>query len=267
MSPSLRWLIGRSLQALGRFTEAAEEADGCLDEVATTPVLPDREQVRTQCERLRDDLSQRVGRVTVRVAQAPDGLQVQVAGDLLARERLGRPVVVAPGAVVIHATAPGHLTFHREVALAAGARAVIDVTLAEAAPSLPVRALPPPLPPQPIPSAPSVVRRGPGVGPWVVVGAGAALVGTSLVLFVLRNGAIDDWHAACDHQPDCPESARPLYDRADSLNTWTAVTAITGGVVVGAGLAWFLFSPREVSSARSITPAVSGTWIGIRGVF
>lgn len=117
----------------------------------------------------------------------------------------------------------------------------------------------------------SMTTQGPGAAPWIVVGAGAALLASSAVLLALRNDAVDEWHAACGGQADCPESARPLYDHADSLNSWTAVTAIAGGVVVAGGLVWFFAAPRRSVPRASLAPhggvVAGGGWVGAGGTF
>ena len=93
-----------------------------------------------------------------------------------------------------------------------------------------------------------------GPWPWVVTGVGALGLGTGSVLWVLALEGRDD----AAGEPEQREAFR-LHSHAETLATWGTASLIGGGVLLVAGLGWWiygqLFQPY-VEGFRDLTVAV-----------
>lgn len=110
---------------------------------------------------------------------------------------------------------------------------------------------------------------GPGVAPWVLVGAGGAAIAAGAVLLVLRNGAYDDAVSRCatdptSQAPTCGNltdaeraAAAGRYDDARTLDTAGWVSLGVGAAAVVGGVVWYAVAPRR-SDARARVPTLTG---------
>ncbi|MEZ4405129.1 MAG: hypothetical protein R3A52_01375 [Polyangiales bacterium] len=144
---------------------------------------------------------------------------------------------------------------------------LIDVArVAEATPQ--AEAAAPTLPPPPAASPPS---RGPGAGPWVLVGAGAVglgLMGAGLGLFA---------HSLSQAEDACPGNAcvRSQADRAqphlDDAETWRTAAIVSGAVGAAAVIGGFVWWARAPRRAPAVTVSASvgphGSTVGLSGSF
>lgn len=241
MSPSLRRFIAEEQNALGDVAGALGSAEVCVQEAGRDTASPARDEHMAACRALVTALRPRVGRVVVMVPASLAGAEVQVAGHPLPQAVWGVPHLVTPGTVTVNAHAAHYRDFHQEITVRAGESVNVNVALV-AAPEEPVIAPPPPPPPLP----PVIVRRGPGAGPWIVAGAGTALLITSGIAFGLRGSALSARDAMCDAS-GCPESARPDHDRAVTFNALGNITLGVGIAAVAGGVLWYaLGGTREV---------------------
>ncbi len=126
----------------------------------------------------------------------------------------------------------------------------------------PVAPLPPPRLLDPV----TVQRSGPGAGPWVLVGVGAAGLAAGGVLLALRAGAYDDALSHCTPpgtstctitSEAAATAANDDYDRARTFDTAAWVSFGVGGAAVVGGALWYALAPRSVRSSR-YTPSVDG---------
>ncbi len=110
---------GRLASAWSRFREAAS--------LAQTQAMPDRQRMAT----IRADaLSPRMARLSIRVPSTPaPGLRIVLGGDEILPASLGSPLPVDAGRVVLEASAPGYLTYRRDVAVPALDGARLDVVV------------------------------------------------------------------------------------------------------------------------------------------
>jgi tetratricopeptide (TPR) repeat protein len=112
--------------------------------------------------------------------------------------------------------------------------------------------------------APVRVHAGSRRLPWVIAGAGGAVVGAGAVFGYLSQARHDDAVAA----PIQADAAR-LQDRAQTYATVANVALAVGGVAAVAGVAWGLYARRAdrarptVAGARlDVGPAaVAATWV------
>lgn len=123
------------------------------------------------------------------------------------------------------------------------------------------------------PAAPR--RVGPGVGPWILIGAAGAAAAAGAVFMVLRNGAFDDAVARCSADPngvrrcdglsaDEGAAARARYDTAVTYNTAAAVSFGVAGAAAVGGALWLLLAPRSApvvsASASAHGAALQARW-------
>ncbi len=91
--------------------------------------------------------------------------------------------------------------------------------------------------------------RGPGAGPWVLVGVGAGALVAGGVFFYLRGAPLESFESLCP-AGTCPddatgERATPFRDEASLYTTLTFVSAGVGLAAVAGGLIWYAVAPRR----------------------
>jgi hypothetical protein len=270
-TPSLRLLIATEHNALGHVVEAYESAARCTREAQADPTARNRAQVIDACTGLSRSLDGRIGRVTVDVAAPPPGLTLRVAGGVLSQALWGVPYAVAPGAVVVEASAEGYAPFRQEATVAAGQTLPVRVALRPldrpvAAPaSPPTAALAPPPTVPPTPSAPLPV------GPIALGAAGVASFVLAGVFFGLREGTVADRDAQCS-AAGCQPSSLDLDATARTQTTLVNVfLGVGAAAVVGAGVWYFVGratggrAPPRVSLRGAFAPVQGGALIGLGG--
>ena len=195
-------------------------------------------------------------RVIVHVpSPAPPGLTVRVHGAELPATLYDIPYPVAPGVVLVEATAPGHLPFRRELQVAASQTALVDVRLDPA----PVA---PPADPSP---------RGPGVGPVVVAGTGAVGLILGGVFYALASSAQSDRDADCVN--GCSPASQDHNRRYGDLLVATNVAIGIGAAALAGGVTWFLIDRLTHREARptalrwDLSPSAGGLTLGLGGRF
>ena len=118
------------------------------------------------------------------------------------------------------------------------------------------------------------VHRGPGAGPWVLVGAGAAVAVAGGVLLGMSLGALGDVDAACPAH-NCSmlagaqrASAQSSYEDARTFNTAGWVALGVGAAAAVGGVVWYALASRH-SEAPTVSAAVSGEGaaVGVAGRF
>lgn len=109
-------------------------------------------------------------------------------------------------------------------------------------PSPPVRTEPP--------RTPSLVPR---AAPWIVAGAGGALLGVGAFFGLRASGRMDDVRARCPRSPCADRAASTLRDEAGRDADRATVALAAGGVLVAGGLAWGF-----VRQGSSSTVSVAG---------
>jgi hypothetical protein len=272
MTPSVRLFIAEENESAGHLAEAMSSADLCVREATRDATLRNRDAILGSCNEIAGRLRGRVGQVIVNFnGSTPPGLRVTVAGAELSDALFGVAYMVNPGTVPIDAQAPGYAPFHRDVPVAAGNTVNVGIALragggtSSATVSTSV-------------STDAGRGGGPGVGPWIVMGVGAAALGTSLVLFLLRNDAIGDCTTQNDAMGDflsCPSQAS--IDRAHAapgLNLGTNITLIGGAALVVGGGLWFLLGGglsgggARGHAALDVAPdPAGGVRLNLRGSF
>lgn len=254
-TPSLRLFIAQEERATRDLLGALRDARETLGELTADARIEDREYLLGECGSLVAQLEAVTARVVVAMPDdAPPDVEVRLDGELVAADRLGRPVDVMPGAARVEATASGRRPFRADLEARAGDARTVSVRL-EVDEGL-------------APRAADVRPRRAGAGPWVLVAFGAAGLATSGVLFGLRASALSDRDAicgstsgVCEGGADVVQRAMRREDDAVTLTTWSRVALGVGlAGVVGGGLWWLLARPTAAppTAMVSVTPVRGG---------
>jgi hypothetical protein len=234
-TPQLNLRIGLCLEKLGQLIGAKEAYQTALD-------LPiDNAKLKATLEAQRNDVEARIPRLVLRAPRELAGLSVRVDG---VKANLDEPTLVDPGVRKIRAEAPEHEVLEREETLAEGEErevtlALVKLTKDEA--------------PPPEALVEEASSTGPGVLPWVFVGAGAAALGAGIALFASAGGPLDDADRLCGGnrgfcRTDSAATRTQIDDLVGEANTREALG--TFALIAGAGLAttgvvWMLLPSDE----------------------
>ncbi len=150
-SPNTRLYIARCEHELGHnaaaYVEYNRAAGEAADRARTDPrYASTRDHARAEGAALEG----KIGRVLLKVQNAPDGTEVVVGGQALPRAGWDVPTPVDPGDVEVTATAPGRNKASKHVTVAAGQTAEVALALENAPPGAAVVA---PVPPPPAAAA------------------------------------------------------------------------------------------------------------------
>ncbi|MFO0624367.1 MAG: serine/threonine-protein kinase [Polyangiales bacterium] len=262
MSVSLRRFIAEEQESVGRVAEAMNSAELCVREGANS-----RENAVhvDACRAISARIQPRVGRLTVTPpSPAPEGLVVRIGGEEVPAAVWGVPVIVTPGTVVVEAAAPRFLPVRREVSVAVGASASVSLTL-EAAPPPPEAPAPPPAPtPAPVPApTPPPPPQGTSAGPFVMMGAGALVLGGAATFLAL---SYSDPGEPCADDPTalCVTSSAATLGTLGWVSLGVGIGAAVGGVV------WFVLDRNMRTAPRAsltVTPLQGGGTLGLAGTF
>ncbi len=191
------------------------------------------------------------------VVTAPDGWRVQLDTftEVLTPARLHG----AAGVRSLSIRAPGKPIERRDVNLEASKISNLElkdepkvVPKPEPEPARPAAAVVAPPPPRQ--ETYWITRRVVGVG---VAGVGLAALGSGIILGLQANSAKDAYDAG---------PTRESFDHASSLQTWTNVSLIAGGVLIAGGIALVVIPDKDEGQGRvraRLTPGgavVSGTF-------
>ena len=159
---------------------------------------------------------------------------------------------VRPGHHILTAKVPGREEATWELEAHAGSKEKYSFVLKEA---------PKPVPPGQGPSTGE--SRGAGVGPWIAMGTGGALLVAATITGVIALGKTNDIKDRCPNDT-CPRSF-DLDEERSSAKTFVRITdvlLITGGVVAAGGLGWLLFAggsdSKKAAGWKTIPLALTG---------
>jgi hypothetical protein len=241
---------GDLVRALETFERAFAEAQRAGDSR--------RKELWTEAARERiASLSRRVPQVSVRGVPA-DG---RVSIDRRPLERASGVFRINPGRHTVEVSAPGKRTFSREFEIAASQRLAVNVPAleTEVASETPSSA--------PAPGSPGVRDGGGGkqYGPWpyVLGGAGVALLGTSLITGLSANSKQNQLERECDENYVCDLSLKGTQDSAKTLALVTDVFWITGVIAAGVGVTLFVLDANADEPGGTVQAGCFGAGCGL----
>jgi hypothetical protein len=260
--------IGRVDVALGRAVEAVDAFEQYLRDGKDAIEKQRRRDVEAEIERQRA----RIGIVTVRTV--PPGADVRVDGKLVGNG----PVLdwrLTAGMHTIEGALPGFAVTVRELEIAGGSSAIIELKLEPAVPSAPATAPaappaagPPPaaIPPaaSPAPEAPvTPATTHPGAS-WSIAGyalGAAGLAATAIGVFVAVDSVGQASNAKDRMQGAATgadwDAARSDYDGAKGRNTAGWIAAGVGATAVAGGALLLVSAPRRKAAATDPAPSVA----------
>jgi hypothetical protein len=250
-SPNAASMAARSLQKLGRLTEAFEAMDRAVD-LATERLAADESyrSTRDAAAAEREAIAAEVARVIVAVADPPPVLAVRLGGRVVETTAFGRTLAVAPGSLSLDARAPGRVSFSKAYRLRAGQLETVALALPPLAASGP--------------RAGGPVRT---VG-FVTAALGAAALGTAAVTWTLAGARHDEVVRLCGTPPCVAPSTLELIREGEQLDLATNValglgvaTTVAGATMIAVG--W----PRTSTETTAIELRVAPTFIGLAGTF
>ena len=267
VTPTIQYFLAREHLALDHPVEALGYSGACARAAEADATLRNRDGVLAACRALVTATEARVGRVTVHVLpDAPAGLTVRLRGVAFPATLYDVAYPVTPGALVVEASAPGHLPFRREVTVTASQTVALDVRLdpepiavAPTPPVAPVVAVVPPRVAAPLP--------GHSIGPWVVAGAGV----TAFILGGVFYGLASTEQSARDAECPvlCQTEAEAHDERYGNHIERTNVALGVGAALAAGGAVWLLIDRLGHRETTGAAPRafVTPTSIGLAGRF
>lgn len=203
------------------------------------------------------DVQKRTPRVEVRVAEDPPASRFLVDGRAVALSMLRTPMPLNPGEHTVTVEVANGASASKKVTLAE--RDAIKVDLAPASPSAT-----PPLPPPPTPAVPAAEtppvapapprapeERSSSPVPWVLVGGGAAVAITGVVLMFVARGKESELDKRCPSHTGCDPKLESDYDSAKTLNAIGIGLGAVAVVAAGVGVSMLVLRPSTSSSTSA----------------
>lgn len=259
-TPSLRLLLAQAHGELGHVLEALEQARACVREAEADASLRNRELVRSGCQEVAERMEPRVGRLTVRMAPTlPAGVAVRVGDGELNAALLGVPVPTMPGSVTVRAEAAGYRPYEETLQIRPGESGELVVNM-EREPVVAIAS------PPPRASGAAEARRGPGAGPWVVLGVGVAASVTGGVMLGLAESERQTRDRATAQGPaEAADASFRTYAYIGDVLLGLGVAGVVGGVL------WRVLArdqgegPGHATPRVALSPTAGGATISLGG--
>lgn len=260
------YMIARSLEGLGRLTEAATFFEQLVAEPLPSSAPEVFKNAQESGRQALRDLLARIPTVLVRVVGAPPGAATATIDGNPIAWASGAAVRLDPGDHTVRVTADGYKPFERLLTLPNhGGVVVVDAPLEPAsAASSSAKGPPPPLTPRSEPSA-----RGSLAPAFVAFGVGGAGLLVGAVTGVMELGKVSELEDRCPND-QCKPSEQVEIDAAYTLATASTIGFVAGGVIAAGGVVLLLVRPggRSPSEARvHIEPWLGAGSLGLRGRF
>lgn len=269
-SPNARLMIGRTLIALGRITEAHDELTATVAEAASRAESePKYASARDAAAAELAPLEAKVGKLVVTFEAPHPGARVTVNGAAVPAARLGAPMAVLPGTVEIVAEGLGPEPVKRTETVVAGQTRTIVLGAAT-----PAKTGTPVVPPA-VTIAPSA---GPTAEPpaattggtvrtlgFVVTGIGVAGVVLFGVSAVTADGKLAQLQAECGGVRCTDPKYADVVDSGKTFDLLTNIGLGAGIAGLAAGTAMIVFGgPRKAVPAGSATIEITPTGAALR---
>lgn len=239
-SPNARLMIARCLTGLGRLGEAHDEMEATLRE-ATARAETDARYVPTRDAAASELalLDRRLGKLTVVIMDFAVGTEVTINGARLPPERIGYPVPVKPGKIIVRVAPPAGAAIdpiEREVTIGPGEVQTVAVSV-----------------PRPVAvEKVVVVAPEPTIGPLRGAGIGVATVGVvGMAVFagagLASNGKFNSLAQSCSFMRCTNPADASTVDSGKTLDTVANVGLGVGIVGIVGGVAMIVFGGPKKS--------------------
>lgn len=260
-SPNAELYAARCLTQMGRVVEAYDATAAALRN-ATAKAERDAKYEDTRDTAARDlaKLDAKVGKVVVAVASPPQGLAIFVGERSIPVDRMGTPVGVAPGEVVVRITAPSRKTIEKRLTIRAGETSPVTVTLEVESAGANGGAQRPPS----APAAGFGAARSAGVAIGVVGLGGMA---TFVTAGLLANQKYDEIRAACGGKACSDRSYADDIEGGRRLDLAANIGLGVGVAGLATGTLLVLLGKPDSAPPVSAWATPSGGGLGVRGEF
>ncbi|HEY3820838.1 MAG TPA: hypothetical protein VGL81_26925 [Polyangiaceae bacterium] len=268
--PSTAIEVVKTLARMGQLVEARDQALALLRLPRTEPEPTPFVAARAEAERLAASLAVRIPTLSLHVTGLAAGEvpTVRVDGELVPPDALPLPRRADPGVHHIVASAPGRADVLRDVQLAEGHAAPVELSfgpvIGVVPPPAPVVA-PAPLPAIPLESAPAPASSSPGAATWAALGVGAAGLVVGTIAGILELSKASAVKGQC-HGNACPESERGELSDANTLANVSNIGLGVGVAGAAVGAVLYFIAPRA-----PVQPSVGvlrgGGSVGVGGSF
>jgi hypothetical protein len=250
------------LEMTGKLANALEQYEAVEKAAREQQKTDVGAQTRARLEPLRA----RVPQIAVRIVSTrPGGVAEEGAGvselevfldeTTIAPALLdGRSFRVDPGAHAIVARAPGYHTFRKELTLAEGSSAAVDVALVP----MPVAPAPPPSSNAEPAPPPGETRRTLAIA---TAGGAIVLAGLGVAAFVVAGGKQSDAEAACPTRVSCEREQAGVR----AFDTLALASFVGAAGLAALSVVLFVSPSRPRAPAASVT--ARGSWVGVEGRF
>lgn len=251
------YVAARSLEGLGRLTEAADTYERVLAEPLPTSAPKVFQDAQAESKGRLADLLARIPSVLVRVSGAPVETAKATLDDKPIDIASGVAVRALPGSHAVRVTAEGRAPFEKNITLPnKGGVVVVDANLTvvggQTKSELDAKA-----------------KSGSVVPAIVAFGVGAAGLALGGATGVLELGKVKDLEKRCPNKM-CPVDAQADLDKANQLATLSTVGFVVGGVGVAAGVVLLVVRKKEPTTSSSgalIVPWIVPGRVGLAGTF
>jgi hypothetical protein len=239
-SPNARFYVARCLRELGRTVEAYDAMVATVRE-ATAKAEQEPKYVGTRDASASELalLESRVGHLVLATSESKPPTGLTLNGAAADPRKLGKPLTVLPGRVVIEVTREDTPIERREVDVPAGETRTV-------------------------PLSPTSDGGGSGgVLRWIGIGVGAGgvvLIATAIGTGVASNDRYSEVEAACGGVRCTDTSVVETIDEGKRLETAATATAIIGSLMVAGAVPMIIFGgPEEAPVSVSLLPNLDGS--------
>lgn len=267
-SPNARLYIARSLQHLGRLAEAYDQM------LLTVRDAAQRAEKEPRYARTRDAASQelaqlakQVGQVVINIKNPPPNVKIDLNGRDIPKTRLGKPIAVMPGPIVVSASGSGTPPVTSRVNVDAGSTAAVALVLSRAAPKMPTPARATPMHRAAALSAPSSRASPLRTAGFVTAGVGVAGFVVFSVAGLMANSKFSSVKNAC-HDVRCTDpSEASNIDSGKTLDHVANAGLIVGAIGVVAGGAMILLGKPTQHESVALGVSAGGATLDYAGRF
>ena len=277
-SPNIELMLGRSLIKLERLVEAHRMLTQARDNAGQ---MPKYANAASAAREELAELDKRVAVLHLRVAEPHGDETLRVGGELLAPIAWASPIIVPAGKLRVELARPGVPAQVKELALAPGGRASLELRLPHPAPkpeppvvapmapplaaAVPLRGAKEPAAPLPRPAAAASGGSGHQLRgfSYALAGVGVLGLGTFAVFGSMSHSQFATLEAGCLDANSCDPRLRDNATRGQTYQTLANIALVAGAAALTTAVTLWLVSLPDERTQLAITPSS----VQLRGSF